>query len=163
MSTTLIAASAIITLALIAYTIGVFAERRAGAIKPRHLAFFWAGLACDSTGTALMGSMAQASGGAVSPLHPATGALAIALMLFHAAWATFVVLRGSDAQRRGFHRLSVAVWLAWLVPYLIGMLVGIPAIDLPDFIALIAAAAVVAALSAVMLPRRDAGGNSGKL
>ncbi len=158
MSTTLIAASAIITLALIAYTVGVFAERRAGAIRPRHLAFFWAGLACDSTGTALMGSMAQASGGAVSPLHPVTGALAIALMLFHAAWATFVVLRGSDGQRQGFHRLSVAVWLAWLVPYLIGMFVGIPMLGLSDLAALAIAAIAVAAIAVLLLPRESVGG-----
>lgn len=154
MPTTLIAASTIITLALAAYTTGVFAERKSGALKPRHLFFFWIGLICDSTGTALMSSMAQTSGGAMSPLHSITGALAIALMLFHAAWATFIVLRGSGEQRRNFHRLSMTVWLAWLVPYLIGMLVGIPALGLSDGTALAIAAIAVIALAALLAPKK---------
>ena len=61
-----------------------------------------------------------------------TGLLAIVLMLFHALWATFVLLRGSEKSREGFHRLSVGVWLVWLVPYCVGLLVGIPAIHLGD-------------------------------
>ena len=82
MSPMLATASAVISLALVAYTIGVFSERRSGELKCSHLAFFWLGLICDSTGTSLMSIMAQNSGGAMSPLHPVTGFLAIALMLF---------------------------------------------------------------------------------
>ena len=84
MSPILIAATTIISLALVAYTIGVFGERNSGTLKRSHLIFFWIGLACDSTGTAIMGSIAQSSGGSISLLHPVTGGLAIALMLFHA-------------------------------------------------------------------------------
>lgn len=39
MSPLLIIASTVISLALIAYTIGVFSEHRAGELKPAHLAF----------------------------------------------------------------------------------------------------------------------------
>ena len=59
MSPILIAATTIISLALVAYTIGVFGERNSGTLKRSHLIFFWIGLACDSTGTAIMSSMAQ--------------------------------------------------------------------------------------------------------
>ncbi len=97
--------------------------------------FFWIGLICDSTGTGLMSIMAQNSGGTMSPLHPVTGFLAIALMLFHAAWATYVVFRGNEKTRRGFHTLSIGVWLVWLVPYFVGMLIGIPAFHVSDPIA----------------------------
>ena len=48
----------------------------------------------------------------------------------HALWATFTYKRGSQQARRRFHTFSTVVWLAWLVPYIIGMLVGIPAIHL---------------------------------
>lgn len=96
MSPILIAATTIISLALVAYTIGVFGERNSGTLKRSHLIFFWIGLACDSTGTAIMSSMAQSSGGSISLLHPVTGGLAIALMLFHATWATCVLLRGNS-------------------------------------------------------------------
>ena len=57
MSPILIAATTIISLALVAYTIGVFGERNSGTLKRSHLIFFWIGLACDSTGTAIMSSM----------------------------------------------------------------------------------------------------------
>ena len=114
MSPMLATASAVISLALVAYTIGVFSERRSGELKRSHLAFFWLGLICDSTGTGLMSIMAQNSGGAMSPLHPVTGFLAIALMLFHAAWATYVVFRGNEKTRRGFHTPASAYgWCGW--------------------------------------------------
>jgi hypothetical protein len=41
----------LITLALIFYSIGVWSERIAGRLKSWHLAFFWAGFVCDTTGT----------------------------------------------------------------------------------------------------------------
>ena len=147
MSPMLATASAVISLALVAYTIGVFSERRSGELKRFHLVFFWLGLICDSAGTGLMSIMAQNSGGAMSPLHPVTGFLAIALMLFHAAWATYVVFRGNEKTRRGFHTLSIVVWLVWLVPYFVGMLIGIPAFHVSDPVALAAAAGVVAVLA----------------
>ena len=136
MSPMLATASAVISLALVAYTIGVFSERRSGELKRSHLAFFWLGLICDSTGT---------------DLHPVTGFLAIALMLFHAGWATYVVFRGNEKTRRGFHTLSIGVWLVWLVPYFVGMLIGIPAFHVSDPVALAAAAGVVAVLALALL------------
>lgn len=148
MSPMLATASAVISFALVAYTIGVFSERRLGELKRSHLVFFWIGLICDSTGTGLMFIMAQNSGGTMSPLHPVTGFLAIALMLFHAAWATYVVFRGNEKTRRGFHTLSIGVWL---VPYFVGMLIGIPAFHVSNPIALAAAAGVVAVLALALL------------
>ena len=77
-------ASTAITLALVFYTIGVFGERRAGTLKKSHLALFWLGLICDTTGTTIMTTIARTSAAAVSPLHAITGLLAIIFMLFHA-------------------------------------------------------------------------------
>ncbi len=37
------------------------------------------------------------------------------------------VARRSPASLARFHRFSVAVWLFWLVPYVCGMLMGMPA------------------------------------
>ncbi len=39
-------------------------------------------------------------------------------------WATRVARQGSDEARRGFHRYSLFVWFAWLVPYFGGMYLG---------------------------------------
>jgi hypothetical protein len=37
------------------------------------------------------------------------------------------VARRNPASLARFHRFSVAVWLFWLVPYVCGMLMGMPA------------------------------------
>jgi uncharacterized repeat protein (TIGR03987 family) len=107
-------ATLIITLALIFYSIGVWSERLAGALKPWHLAFFWLGLVCDTWGTGLMFEMA---GGMQFDLHGLTGVLAIALMLIHAVWASLVLVRKDERWIYRFHRFSVGVWAIWLVPY----------------------------------------------
>jgi len=104
----------IITFALIFYSIGVWSERIAGRLKPWHLAFFWLGLVCDTWGTGLMMEM---SGRLIFDLHGITGLIAILLMLFHAVWATIVLIRKDERWIHNFHRLSVAVWLIWLIPY----------------------------------------------
>ena len=105
-------AAIIISLALVFYTIGVFAERRYGTLRPNHLAFFWTGFVFDTAGTTIMSMVAGETGGAGSPLHAITGVLALSLMLFHAVWATVVVLRGNERSRANFHRLSIGAVLA---------------------------------------------------
>lgn len=128
MSRLLILATAAITLALVFYTIGVWSERRAKTLKGWHVATFWLGLAFDTTGTLMMGRIAEAGSAPASALssgiHGATGALAIVLMIFHALWATFVLRRNDERQKASFHRLSIVVWCVWLVPYLLGMVLG---------------------------------------
>lgn len=115
-----------ITLALVFYTIGVFAERHAKVLRKPHVVFFWLGLACDSTGTALMSRMAGESDAASSMtlLHGITGGVAIALMIFHAIWATVTLARNDEKGLRTFHRFSLFVWIIWLIPYVLGMVMG---------------------------------------
>lgn len=123
-------AAATITVAFVLYTIGVFSERHAGRLSKRHLAFFWAGLTFDTTGTTIMTGIAQGAGGPSSPLHAVSGSLAIMLMLFHAIWATWVYTKGSERAAEGFHHFSIVVWLIWLIPYISGMLEGIPVVHM---------------------------------
>lgn len=151
MSLTLMLASGSITLALVLYTIGVFAERSSRSLRPIHVLMFWCGLAFDSTGTALMTQMARQGEAGISPVHGITGALAIALMLFHAAWALVTLLRHDERALEGFHRLSSLVWLAWLVPYLIGLLMGMPMLALPPVAAASVSLIVVLALWRTLL------------
>ncbi len=54
----LIVATTLITLALVFYTVGVWAERIARYLKPWHLAAFCLGLAFDSAGTYAMHRLA---------------------------------------------------------------------------------------------------------
>lgn len=156
MSPMLMIASLAITAALALYTAGVFRERARRRIDAGTLALFWAGLACDTTGTTLMTMMARSGNAGAPAIHGITGAAAIVLMLFHAGWAALVWLRGRkrDAaaleRERVFHRFSTAVWLLWLVPYLIGLLVGVPMIHLRTVCAVGTSVIVVAALAWAM-------------
>lgn len=111
----------IISLALVFYSIGVWAERIAGRLKVWHLVFFWIGLVCDTWGTGLMLEMA---GGLTFDLHGVSGLLAIILMLIHAIWASIVLWRKDEAMITRFHKFSVIVWLIWLVPYFSPMVFG---------------------------------------
>jgi len=112
----------VITLALVFYTAAVFWEKKTGILRGRHLLLFWLGLACDMTGTTLMGKIAGDSFSL--GFHSITGALAILLMLGHALWATIVHAQKAEAPKLAFHKYSIIVWAIWLVPYLSGVVVG---------------------------------------
>lgn len=122
MSIKLIMAIITITLALVFYTIGVFSERKSGTLNKFHVIMFWIGLVFDTTGTTIMSSIANE--GSLLSLHGITGALAIVLMLFHAIWATVVFVKKNKEKLQSFHKFSIVVWLIWLVPYVIGMIIG---------------------------------------
>ena len=71
-------------------------------------------------------------------------------MLFHAVWATVVLVRDNPRQKENFHRLSIGVWLFWLIPYCIGMLLGIPVFHLTDAGASVAGIVIVAAVAGAL-------------
>jgi len=123
MSTSLITSSTLITLALIFYSIGVWSERIARYLKPWHIVAFWIGFSFDIAGTWTMHLMAKRPFDIMEP-HTLTGQIAIWLMLLHAAWATWVIIKGSEKLRIKFHRFSIIVWLIWLIPYFGGMYLG---------------------------------------
>ena len=124
MSPLLIKAVIAITAALVFYTIGVWSEHRAKWLKPAHLAFFWLGFIMDTTGTYLMSRISGGGAGMMASLHGITGMIAILLMLIHAVWATAVLVSGNEKAQQSFHRFSLAVWCIWLIPFMIGMMMG---------------------------------------
>ena len=118
-----IASAVLITLALIFYSIGVWSERIARYLRPWHVAAFWIGFAFDVSGTWAMHLLAQGPFDLLES-HTLTGQIALWLMLAHAVWATWVIRRGTEDVRKGFHRFSLVVWLFWLIPYFGGMYLG---------------------------------------
>lgn len=126
MSTTLIIAIIAMTTALISYSIGVWGEKRAGTIRPVHLAAFWFGLLCDTAGTEMMRRIAEtgAVAGGGFNLHAALGAAALVLMAVHAVWATVTYVRHNAALMQTFHRFSLSVWGLWLVPFVSGLVLA---------------------------------------
>lgn len=124
----LILATTTISLALVFYTIGVWSERKSNILKKWHVATFWMGLCFDTTGTLIMSSIAKSNtvniSGVSSILHGVTGVLAIVLMIFHALWATIVLIKNDDSKKQTFHKFSITVWTIWLIPYFIGAVIG---------------------------------------
>ena len=122
MNSTLLFAIIFINLAMVLYTIGVWAERIRRQLKWWHLWFFWTGLVCDTIGTTAMAEI----GGALFKFnfHGITGMTAILLMLFHSIWATMVLVKKDENRIRTFHRFSIFVWVMWMIPMIGGMLLG---------------------------------------
>lgn len=110
------------TAALIFYTIGVWSEKIQKKLKFWHVVIFWFGLVCDTIGTTFMEKMAEE--GSLFSFHGITGLLALLLMLFHAVWATIVLMKKDTKMIATFHKLSVIVWFIWLVPYISGLIYG---------------------------------------
>lgn len=125
----LIAAIVLISLALVGYTTGVWAERLSTLLRPAHAWLFALGFLFDGSGTYLMwriaqqgtASVASATGGVLMSVMAITGQIALILMALHLAWALIVLVRNRPNELATFHRLSIVVWAVWLVPYLTGM------------------------------------------
>ncbi len=119
---TLIFAIIFINIAMVLYTVGVWAERISRRLKFWHLWFFWFGLLCDTIGTT---AMAEISGTLFKfNIHGMTGMTAILLMLLHSIWATIVLVKKDEKRILNFHRFSIFVWIVWMIPMIGGMVMG---------------------------------------
>ncbi|HBQ26261.1 MAG TPA: TIGR03987 family protein [Syntrophomonas sp.] len=117
----LLSAIILISLAFVFYSIGVWSEKIQGQLLIWHLVVFWIGFTFDTAGTIAMSRLEvqfQFS------LHVVTGFLAVLIMLFHAIWATIVLIKNDEAARTNFRKLSVHVWVIWLIPYVSGIIIG---------------------------------------
>ncbi|WP_167616730.1 HsmA family protein [Maribellus sediminis] len=123
MSGILLFSTTTITLALVFYSLGVWAERLSSYLKSWHVVTFWIGFTFDVTGTLAMHFISE-NPFDLKDTHTLTGQLALWLMLAHAIWATRVVRKNHEQLRQKFHRYSLIVWLIWLVPYIGGMIMG---------------------------------------
>lgn len=123
MSALLLFSTVTITLALIFYSLGVWAERISRYLKKWHVVTFWIGFTFDVTGTLTMHKLSE-NPFDLTDFHTLTGQIALWLMLAHAIWATRVVRNNNETLRVKFHRYSLVVWLIWLIPYFGGMFAG---------------------------------------
>jgi uncharacterized repeat protein (TIGR03987 family) len=119
----MILSTVLITLALVFYSTGIWAERIARLLKPWHVYTFWTGFVFDVSGTLVMHRMAEGRFD-LRDLHTLTGQIAVWLMLAHAIWATVVIRKKHQHMKARFHRYSLFVWLIWLIPYFGGMMLA---------------------------------------
>lgn len=116
----IILSTILITLALLFYSTGIWAERLARILKPWHVIAFWTGFIFDVSGTLAMHKIAEGNFNILDP-HTLTGQVALWLMLGHAIWATVVIRKNLEAMKARFHHYSLFVWIIWLIPYFGGM------------------------------------------
>jgi uncharacterized repeat protein (TIGR03987 family) len=111
-------------LALIFYTWAVFSARLHG-LHRKHLLIFGSGLVCDYLGTHLMLFYGLANG-IVPEWHIVVGMASLAGMAFHflLALAAAVVTR-VEAVNRLFHRVSLTIYICWLIAFCTGAVAGI--------------------------------------
>lgn len=76
----IILSSVLITLALVFYSAGIWAERINRLLKPWHVVMFWTGFTFDVTGTLFMHKMAEGKFDLLDS-HTLTGQIALWLML----------------------------------------------------------------------------------
>lgn len=119
----LVPAVLIISSALLFYTVGVWGERIQHSLRLWHVVAFIMGITADVIGTTLMEHIARLTG-AHDNLHTITGFTAVVLMFIHAVWAVWTYFRGSARAKEHFSRFSIIVWLVWLIPYGIGVYIG---------------------------------------
>ena len=115
-----ILSSVLISLALVFYSLGIWAERFARRLKPWHVVTFWIGFSFDVAGTLAMHKIAEGTFN-FWDLHTLTGQIALWLMLGHAIWATIVIRKSRGSMLNKFHKISIFVWLIWLIPFFGGM------------------------------------------
>jgi TIGR03987 family protein len=115
----LIIAISFISLAGLFYSLAVLAEKIQNILKWWHVMLFWLGLASDSIGTTAMSKIA---GRFQADFHGLTGLLAILLMFVHTIWATYVLYSDNNHLKVNFHKLSIFVWLIWLIPMISGLI-----------------------------------------
>ena len=127
----LVLAIVLISLALVFYTLGVWAERRSGELRWWHVAAFGVGLTADISGTSVMALIANSGDTTIdksswlTQVMAVTGGLALVLMALHLVWAAVTMVRDRAEEKRSFHRFSIVVWAIWLIPYFTGMLAAI--------------------------------------
>jgi len=88
MPSLLIIAVPAVTLALILYSVAIWAERISNHLKPWHVVVLWLGFVMDTLSSVLM---ARIAGGLSFNLHGFTGVFANTLMLIAAVWATLAL------------------------------------------------------------------------
>ncbi len=118
----LLTAIILFTVAMVFYTWGIWAEKKARRLKPWHVTLFACGVCVDMIATVLTFMVV---GGLVFTPHSIMGFISLGLMAIHFIWAIIVIKRGDEHALTNFHKLSLIVWSIWMISYLSGFALGI--------------------------------------
>lgn len=122
MSTLLFYGVVLFTVALVFYSISVWAGWFSKRLKLWHIYVFLIGLFTDFLATLLT---YIDIGGIVITLHSVLGFISIILMFVHVVWAVIVFRSGNENSIANFHKISLFVWSIWMTSYISGAYLGI--------------------------------------
>lgn len=110
-----------VMLALVCYTLGTWAQLK-GGLKTWHVALLGVAVTCDAVGTYLMYQLAAAdqTTSLTGAIMAYVGPVALSLMVLQVVLGIAVLRRGRPVELKGFYKLSIALWLIWLIPFLAG-------------------------------------------
>ena len=103
-------------IALILYSVSIWADQFAGRLRGWMIISFGLGLSADAAGTVLLCSAAASRWH--WNFHTVTGLASLAIMALHFAWA--LVALSDHRTAAMFHRWSVAAWALWLCSFFSG-------------------------------------------
>ena len=121
MSPLLLIGVILFSVAMVFYTWGVFSERKAQRLLPKHVILFACGVTVDTVATILTYIVI---GGLVFTPHAIMGFISLSLMTIHFVWAISVAKKGDEPTLTNFHKLSLLVWGVWMISYLSGFVLG---------------------------------------
>ncbi|MCR4604419.1 MAG: TIGR03987 family protein [Eubacterium sp.] len=133
MSKVVLASIIFMTLSLLTYSGGVFWERKEGEVWPRHTILFGVGIAFNIVGVTIITVYTSLKSGEAitdtlfSNINIISGAVGVLLLAVHFVWAIGVVREGTDKQLEIFHKLSIIIWVLWLITYFMSLRAGITA------------------------------------
>ncbi len=109
------------TLALVFYSISVWANWFSKQLKLWHIYIFLVGLFLDYLATILT---YISLGGLVFTLHAIVGFISIFLMTIHVSWAIYIYVKKEEKAKLNFHKISLIIWSFWVLSYLSGAISG---------------------------------------
>ena len=128
MNLTLIFTIVAMILALVFYTWSVINVKRTNSINKTHILLLWLGFIWNCIGIYLVSQIVQSNTAtmdiATATLQSLTGMFAVFIMLFHCIWATWILIRNNEFQQKAFYIYSLIVWVVWLAPYGINIMLG---------------------------------------
>ena len=111
-----------ITSALLLYTVAVWSNWRRKLLTGTTLVLFWLGLTADALATKMMGMSVEKT---TWDFHTISGYAGLALMAVLAVTGTWAKFTGRQDILKSFHKVSVPVWVIWVISYATGVIIGI--------------------------------------
>jgi len=117
MTTHLIIAVTVVTLALIFYSIGFFSAVKKQQISCITPIFYWLGVACDIVSTFFMFSLAHKTNN-VSSFHGVIGCIVLILMIGCAVYATIAHRKNIAEITLAFRQHSTIIYILWIIVFI---------------------------------------------